>query len=264
MKMKKSKIPSIRQRLKDNKPVLGTWLNSASSVMAELLAECGYDFVCVDAEHSPIDLATAQSLFTSITSGNPDCEAFVRLPGIDYSYAKRYLDAGAKGLIGPLVNSPEDAALLVKTAKYPPLGDRGVGFCRANQYGKNVGDEFHKANDEILVAVQIEHIKGAERIDEILAVEGIDAVFIGPYDLSASMGLAANFEDPNYITVRDNILEACNRHNIIAGIHVVPTDLNQLELRLKEGYKMLAYSLDIEMVRKVGSEGVSSFRNLSL
>ncbi|XOV72629.1 MAG: HpcH/HpaI aldolase/citrate lyase family protein [Verrucomicrobiota bacterium] len=261
--MKKSNLISVRQRIKAGKQVIGTWLNSASSVMAELLAECGYDFVCIDAEHSPIDLTNAQRLFTSITSGNPDCEAFVRLPGIDYSYTKRYLDAGATGLIGPLVNSPEDAALLVKTAKYPPLGDRGVGFCRANQYGKNVAKEFQRANDEILVAVQIEHIDGAQRINEILAVEGIDAVFIGPYDLSASMGLTGQFENSDYVSVRDSILEACRRHDVAAGIHVVPTNLNELEMRLKEGYKMIAYSLDIEMVRRLGNEGVSRFQEIT-
>ena len=123
---------SVRKRLKNGKPVIGAWLNSGSAIIGELMAQTGLDFITVDAEHSAVDLVETQRIFQAISSGNPQTENFVRLHGVDYSLTKRYLDAGATGVIGPLVTNADEAALLVKACKYPPIGKRGVGFCRAN------------------------------------------------------------------------------------------------------------------------------------
>jgi len=253
---------SVRKRLKKGETVIGTWLNSGSPIIGELMAQTGLDFITVDAEHSAVDLVETQRIFQAIRSGNSSTEAFVRLHGVDYSLTKRYLDAGATGIIGPLVTSADEAALLVKACKYPPLGKRGVGFCRANQYGLNVETHFAEGNDQILVAVQIEDIKAVENIDDILAVEGIDAAFIGPYDLSASMGITAQFEHPDYIEARNRILESCAKNGIVPGIHIVQPCPQEATGRMKDGFNLIAYSLDITMVQKALVEGLSKIREI--
>lgn len=251
---------NLRKSLKSGQAVVGTWLNSGSPIVAELMAAAGFDFICVDVEHSAVDLPQTQQLFQAIRSGNSECAAIVRLHGVDYSLVKRYLDAGARGVVAPLVRTKDEAELLVKATKYPPMGLRGVGFCRANDYGMRLADECDKANDDILLAVQIEHIEAVENIDEILTVEGIDAVFIGPYDLSASMGITGQFEHPDYLKARDVIFEACRRHDIVPGIHIVAPEAQQVIDRHDEGYRFLAYSLDITMLTTACQSGLASIR----
>ena len=251
---------SLRQRMRAGETLLGSWINSGSPIVAELMAACGFDFLCVDVEHSAVDLPQTQQLFQAISSGRPECAAIVRLHGVDYALAKRYLDAGARGVVAPLVRTREEAALLVQAAKYPPMGLRGVGFCRANSYGLRLADECARANDDIFLAVQIEHIDAVRNIDAILSVPGIDAVFIGPYDLTASMSITAQFEHPDYLAARATILEACRRHAIVPGIHVVQPDTAQAKARLAEGYRFLAYSLDITMLTTACTEGLAALR----
>lgn len=241
--------------------MVGTWCNTGSPLVAELMAASGFDFVCVDAEHSPVDVPQAAALFQAITAGNPDCAPVVRLHGVDYALVKRYLDAGARGVVCPLINTREDAELLVSAVKYPPQGRRGVGFCRANRFGARVGEEVKAANEEILTAVQIEHIDGVRNIHEILSVPGIDAVFIGPYDLTASMGITAQFDHPEYIKARDQILQACRERSVFPGIHVVQPNADELLARAKEGYRFLAYSLDITMLMNACTAGLARIRS---
>jgi 2-dehydro-3-deoxyglucarate aldolase len=254
-------MKNIRQALKNGQTVVGTWLNSGSPIIAELLAAVGFDYVCVDAEHSAVDLPQVQALFQAIVSGHPDCAPMVRLHGVDYALVKRYLDAGARGVIAPLVNTADDAELLVNAVKYPPRGKRGVGFCRANQYGLNLKREVVAANEEILVVVQIEHIDAVRNIDAILSVPGVDAVFIGPYDLTASMGITAQFDHPEFLKARETVLTACQGHNIAAGIHVVEPNMEELCKRANDGYKFLAYSLDITMIMRSSQQGLAKFRS---
>lgn len=136
------------------------------------------------------------------------------------------------------------------------MGNRGVGFCRANQYGLNLQEEFDRANESNLVAVQIEHIDAVNNIDEILSVDGVDAAFIGPYDLSASMGITAQFEHPDYLVARDTILRACQKHAIVPGIHVVAPEPSQVKSRVEEGYRLIAFSLDITILTSACTEGL--------
>lgn len=257
-----SYMQSIRKRLKSGETLIGSWINSGSSVIAELMASTGFDFLCIDAEHSAVDLPQVQQMFQAMHSGNPDCANVIRLHGIDYALVKRYLDAGAQGIIAPLVMNRKDAELLIEATKYPPMGNRGVGFCRANQYGANLEENVRTANDDIFVAVQIEHINAVNCIDDILAVEGIDAVFVGPYDLSASMGLTAQFDHPDYISARTAVLNACKAKGIAPGIHVVPPDAELFIEQNKEGYQLMAYSLDITMLLEACRSGLSKIRSV--
>ena len=251
---------SLRAALQSGKPVIGSWVNSASPIVIELMAGAGFDFLCVDVEHSAIDLPGTQELFQAARSGNPNCHTVARLHGVDYSHVKRYLDIGAAGVIAPLVNTREQAELLIRATKYPPMGNRGVGFCRANEYGYKLKQHFDHANGDIMVAVQIEHYEGVENIDSILSVEGIDAVFIGPYDLSASLGVTAQFDHPDYLVARERVLAACLEHGVVSGIHVVHPQPEELLQRVEEGYRLLAYSIDITMLMDACARGLGTIR----
>ena len=251
---------SFRAKVRSGDPVLGSWVNTGSPIVAELMAGAGFDFLCVDVEHSPVDAPQTHRLFQAITSGNPNCHGVVRLHGVDFSHVKRYLDAGAHGVIAPLVSNKEQAQLLVEATKYPPLGRRGVGFCRANNYGADLKRSVETANDDIMVAVQIEDMEGVEKIDEIISTPGIDAVFIGPYDLSASLGVTAQFDHPDFLAARDAVLAACNRHDVVSGIHVVHPIPSEVLDRIADGYRLLAYSLDITMLMDSCARGLGQIR----
>jgi len=253
---------SIKTRLNQGEIVIGTWLNSGSSIIGEIFAQNGFDFVCVDVEHSPVGINDCFSIFQGITSGKNSCAAGVRLQEVDYRLTKRYLDAGAKVIIGPLVNTAKQAELLVEAVKYPPDGKRGVGFCRGNNYGLRVNEEFNEGNSNIIIAIQIEDIEAINNLEEILQVKGIDVVFIGPYDLSASMGITGDFDNPKFKQVKNRILDACKSHNVVPGIHVVEPDLIELKCRIKEGYKFIAYSLDITMIKKISSNMFQALKSI--
>ncbi len=239
---------------------MGSWISSGSPVVAELMAQCDFDFLALDLEHGPIDIAQVHALFQAMRSGNPDCAPLVRLAGHDYANTKRFLDAGARGVIAPLINSAEEAREVVSAAKYPPLGRRGVGFCRANAYGETLEESVRSANEEILVCVQIEHVEAIRNIDQILAVDGVEAAFVGPYDLSASMGITGQFERREMREAMDRVLYACDDHDVVPGIHVVQPDVEEALTRFHEGYRMIAYSLDITMLARACRSGLSDLR----
>lgn len=254
-------MKELKQKLKARDPIIGSWINTCSPVVAELMAEAGFDFLCVDAEHSPVDLPLAHQLFQAISSGNPHCAPLIRTHGIDYAFVKRYLDSGAHGVIAPMVRSIADVDTLVEAIKYPPIGLRGVGFCRANKYGVDLKKHFDEANGETLLVLQIEHISAVDQIDAILSHEEVDVAFIGPYDLSASMGLTAQFDHPDFLEAQKKILASCERHEVAPGIHVVQPNVLELKQRLDEGYRFLAFSLDITFLNHTIRPKLDEIRN---
>jgi 2-keto-3-deoxy-L-rhamnonate aldolase RhmA len=253
-------LKRLRERLRSGGYVLGSWVNSGSSVIAEVMALAGFDFLAIDSEHSAVDLPQAQILFQAIASGDPECAPFIRLPGNDYSVTKRFLDAGATGVIAPLIRTRDEAELVVRSVKYPPEGERGVGFARSNQYGSNLQAAVASANENTFVCVQIEHTDSVANIDSILSVSGIDAILIGPYDLSASMGVTAQFDHPSFRDALTTIRHACERHHVASGIHVVTPDPGEVVRRFEEGYRFLAYSLDLTLLNHAMSSGLTEIR----
>lgn len=251
----------LKSRLQGQFPLIGSWINTVSPVVAEVMALAGFDFLTVDAEHSAVDFGTAQILFQAIRSGNPQCAPMIRLCCNDYAQTKKFMDIGAAGVIAPLINSAEEARLVVDSVKFPPQGRRGVGFCRANGYGLYLEKEMNRNNEQALVCLQIEHIDGLSRLEEILSVKGVDVAFIGPYDLSASMGITGQFDHPDMVNARKIVLESCKRHGIIPGIHVVQPDTNETIKRIAEGYKLIAYSLDITMLLRSSIQGLETIKD---
>lgn len=253
---------NLKQKIIDHHYVVGSWINTASPITAELMASTGFDFLTVDLEHCAIELSEVQSLFQAMKAGNPSCSPLARLQGHSYAETKRIMDAGAGGVIAPLINSPEQAEEIIQAVKYPPRGSRGVGFCRANGYGAKLKQSVETSNQESFVCIQIEHADALSRIDDILSVPDIDAVMIGPYDLSASLGITAQFDHPDMIKSTALILDSCRRHGIVPGIHVVEPDVDAAFRKYQEGYRFIAYSLDITMLLHHFTNDLRMIRNL--
>jgi 2-dehydro-3-deoxyglucarate aldolase len=249
-------VQSCKELLASRGYVIGSRINTTSPIVAEIMAAAEFDFLVVDCEHSSIDLQGTQRLFQAIAAAGTACVPMVRMPGNTYESTKRYLDAGAGGVIAPLINSGAQARELVRSAKYPPLGDRGVGYGRSHGYGFAFDEYMARANEMVFTCVQIEHVEAVRNLDAILSVEGIDAAFIGPYDLTASMGITARFDHPEYIAARTRILRACEEHGVAAGVHVVQPRPEEVNARLDEGFSVIAYSLDITMLGTACRQGL--------
>ncbi|MDO8752686.1 MAG: aldolase/citrate lyase family protein, partial [Anaerolineales bacterium] len=235
------KIRLIRQSLQANKPSVGSWMQIPHASVAEIMGQAGYDWVAVDLEHGAISVHQLPDLFRALELGGT--LPLARLAQGHPKDSKQALDAGAGGVIVPMVESAEQLAAVRDACRWPPAGTRGVGFSRANMFGKHFGSYTEEAQAPLLVAM-IEHSRAVDNLEDILRVEGLDAILIGPYDLSASMGLTAKFDSPEFIAVMDRIRILCIQHNIPCGVHVVMPEPAQLEQRISEGYRFIAYSID--------------------
>ena len=224
-------LTSFHQRLKDHKALVGTIVSLASPEVAEVLSAAGFDWLFIDAEHSPLDALTIQRILMG--AGSTPC--LVRLARGDEVSIKKALDVGAAGIIAPLVNSAEQAVQVVRHAKYAPLGTRGVGVGRAHGYGFAFQEYVSSANDETVVVVQAEHIDAVNNMEAIVQVPGVDAVLVGPYDLSASLGRLGEVTHPDVVVghrARDAGLPGCQhavgdfRHDGGSGTTVHRTRLH--------------------------------------
>ena len=142
-----------------------------------------------------------------------------------------------------MIESAEQLKKVRNACCWPPVGTRGVGFSRANLFGKYF-DSYGKEAQAPLLIAQIEHINAVNNLEEILRVDGLDAIMVGPYDLSASMNITGDFENRDFISIMDKILQCCNKYKIPCGDHIVQPDPNLLKKRIKQGYRFLAYSTD--------------------
>ena len=234
-------IQKIRKQLHNRLPSIGSWVQIPHPSIAEVMGQAGYDWVAVDMEHGAISHAQLPDLFRALELG--ETLPLVRLVEGTTKECKQALDAGAGGVIIPMVESAKQLENVRSACSWPPTGIRGVGYSRANLFGKHFQSYSDEAQTPLVIA-QIEHIRAVENLNSILEVKGLDGILIGPYDLSASMGLTGQFEDERFQTTMQNILKICQQLKKPAGLHVVqpnPVDLNS---RIDEGYQLLAYSID--------------------
>jgi 2-dehydro-3-deoxyglucarate aldolase len=225
---------------------IGSWVSIAHPVVADILAHAGYDWVAIDAEHTAIDLAEILTSMMGIEGRGS--VPLVRLSqNDDPAQVKAVMDAGAAGVIVPMVNSKADAERAVSNVKYPPEGTRGVGLSRAQGYGADFEQYVERANVDGLLMVQIEHINAVERIAEILSVPGIDGTFVGPYDLSASMGLSGQLDHADVLAAQQHVLDIAIERGVAPGIHLVQPDDAEENLRRASaaGYKFIALGVDM-------------------
>ncbi len=238
---KTKKINDLRKKLKNKKPSIGSWIQIDNSDSAELLASSGYEWIAVDLEHGNISTSNIANIFRSIELQN--CIPFVRVGSHDLFKCKQALDLGALGLILPNINDHEQLETIIYNCTYPPNGRRGVGFCRANLYGKEFNNYKKFAQKPFFVAM-IEDAQAIGNIEKIVNVNGLDAIFIGPYDLSASLGCIGDFKSKKFTDALNKIRVTSARFKIPTGIHVVKNDKTLLKKYINQGYTFISYSMD--------------------
>ena len=232
----------LKEIIRNNKLSFGSWITLGHTSIPEIMASAGFEWLVIDMEHSAINIQKAQELIQIIDLKN--IAPLVRLTENDSGLIKRVMDAGACGIIVPMIKTKEDALKAVKAVKYPPLGERSVGLARAQGYGKTFGKYKSWINRDSIVIVQIEHIDAVDNIAEIFSIDEIDGYIIGPYDLSASLGIAGELNHKKVLDAEKVVLNASKKYDKIAGIHVVEPDVNLTLEKIKNGYKFIAVSID--------------------
>lgn len=247
----------VKRMLKEGQKTAGAWLQIASPFTAEIMSRAGFDWLIIDMEHGPGDIL---SLITQLQAMNgTEVVPLVRAPWNDFVAIKRILDAGVYGILFPYVNTKEEAEAAVRACKYPPEGVRGVaGSPRAAGYGQNSREYLTRANDEILIITAVETPEAVANLDDILAVDGLDGIFIGPMDLATSMGYPF---DPGHPEVQQAI--SLIETKVLAAGKVLGTiagNWDQARERYVKGYQLLMLMADGVSLGKLAGSTVAKFR----
>ncbi len=235
-------MENLKYKLKNNKLSVGSWITLAHSGIAEIMADAGFEWLVIDMEHSVITIREAEELIRIIALKN--ITPLVRLTFLDCGQIKRVMDAGATGVIVPMVKTAEEAKIAVQAVKYPPVGTRSVGLARAQGYGTRFDEYAQTINEQSIVIVQIEHIEAINNLEEILQVEGLDGTIVGPYDLSGSMGKPGRYEEQDVLSKLKQYEEISKKFNKPFGYHVVQPDYEAVIRKIEDGYKFIAFSVD--------------------
>ena len=212
----------FRKKLNRGDVLVGTLITLPCAEVAEIMAEVGFDWLFIDTEHSPFNAYGAQTI---LQAAGHSCPCVVRVPSQDEVWIKKALDIGANGIIAPQVNSAAEAEAVVRMCKYPPQGNRSVGISRAHKYGLRFNEYMERANDEIAVILQAESTQALKNISEIVKVPGIDAIFIGPYDLSASLDKLGQLTDPEVEQAITTIADSCRKAGVRLGIFAATAEV---------------------------------------
>jgi len=254
----KKELGSFRERLISGERLIGTLVSLSAPESAEIMRLAGFDWLFLDAEHGPLSAGDLQGLMQGAGPGMP---CLVRVSSGEKVPIKQALDVGAAGIIAPMVNTEEQAKNVVRLAKYPPRGERGVGLCRAHGYGLSFQEYMSAANEATTVVVQAEHTEAVENIDSIAAVEGIDAVMVGPYDLSASMGRPGDVRHPEVISAIDRVTAACLKAGVRLGIFGMNAEA--VTPYIERGYTLIIAGVDVHLLAQAAQGLVNRIRDVS-
>jgi len=238
------KTNQVKRKLRDGGIALGTFVFEFNTPgISRLAAEAGAEFVIFDMEHTGWSIETIRALIAS--TGSVDTVPIVRVPATQYHFLARALDMGSRGIMVPMVESVEQARTIVASCKYPPHGRRGAAFTIAHDdyTGGDVVDKMWTADSEVLLIAQIETATGLQNVDQIAAVEGIDLLWIGQFDLSTSLGIPGEFTHPKFLDALRRIVEAADRHGKAAGFMVL--NVEEAGTRIEQGFRCLAYNGDL-------------------
>ncbi len=238
-------VQKLRLKLQRKRLSVGAWMQISSSQIAEILGQANFDWITLDLEHGSFDLKDLSDIFRAIELGGSI--SLVRLPGHDNDVCSRVLDEGASGVIIPNITSADQLEDIKQACSWPPAGRRGVGFSRANLFGKNFNAYKTFAQKPIIIPM-IENKESFENLDEILSVKGIDAILIGPYDLSASLGFTGKINSQSFQKIINHIKTKCKKYKVPCGIHVIEPSLSIIKKYSKQGFKFLPYSLDTKVI----------------
>lgn len=236
---------NFRSRLQNKELLVGTLITIPAPEIAEIISEVGYDWLFIDTEHGPFDAQSAQGILQAV---DHRCPGIIRIPSNEEVWIKKALDIGAAGIIAPGVQSAAEAERIVQLCKYPPRGTRGVGIGRAHGYGLNFQQYVANANDETAVILQAENTEAVKNIAEIIGVAGVDAILIGPYDLSASMGKMGRIQDAAVQAAIAEVTQHCLKADLPLGIFADSAE--SAAPYIKQGFSLIAVSTDcLHMVK---------------
>jgi 4-hydroxy-2-oxoheptanedioate aldolase len=237
----------VKRLLRSGKPAVGTWLSLGCITAARFLARAGFDWLTVDVEHSLVNIETTTHIMGAVADAGG--VALARVPSNRHDHIKRILDNGGHGVVVPMVNSRQEAMEAVSACWYPPRGNRSVGgSVHALNWAATPSDYYARANDEVLIVLQCEHIDAVRNFVEIYSVPGVDAVFVGPNDLAASMrspeGKPPSGE--SFQQALSDILAGCRRIGVAAGIHTF--SLDEARMRIAEGWQFIAVASELKFM----------------
>lgn len=253
-------MKTLKNKLRKKELTIGSWLSLGNVYAAEIMAKTGFDWLAIDMEHSATTLVEAARMIQVIDLCG--VVPLVRVAENNPVLIKQVMDAGACGVIIPMVNSKEDALRAVKSVKYPPQGMRGVGLWRAQGYGAKFQEYQKWAARETVVIVQIEHIESVNNLEEIFSVEGIDAFMIGPYDLSGSLGVPGQFGHPDVVAALKRVCAVSKKMNMPSGYHIVYPTEAIVRKKINEGYSFIAYSTDFLLLQSKCQEGLNLVKKI--
>ena len=248
-------INNFRSQLASSEILLGTIVSLPTPSVAELLAELGFDWLFVDSEHGPLETGDLLAILHAVANRVP---CIVRVPEAAEVPIKKVLDLGAAGIIVPQVNTAEQAANAVRFARYAPEGERGVGVARAHGYGTKFQEYMRAANNQTVVVVQVEHKQAVENIDSIVQVPGIDAVFIGPYDLSSSYGKMGQLDDPGVIDAIEQVTTTCLNAKMPLGYFGLTAE--SVQPYIARGYRLIVVGTDATLLVAAAKETLDKLR----
>jgi len=248
----------VRQTLSEGGSSLGTFVFEFNTTgIARIATAAGAEFVVFDMEHTGWSIESIRTLIATTPNSSVP---IVRVPTTEYDFIARALDMGAMGVMVPMVETPEQAQLIVQSAKYPPLGKRGAAFGIAHDdyQSGDVQQKMLSANDQQLLVAQIETATGIENVEKIAAIEGIDVLWIGHFDLSTSLGIPGQFEHPKFLSAIDRVLEAARNHHKIGGF--MAEGVENAKSLLERGFRMIAFGGDLWLYQQTLSEGLKAVR----
>lgn len=249
----------VKRILKSGGTSIGTMVfEFASTGIGRIMANAGAEFVVYDMEHTGFEVETIRMLIA--TTPRPTLVPIVRIPTTHYDFVSRALDMGAMGIMAPMVETAEEARLLVQSAKYPPIGRRGAAFSIAHDDYRSdpIPDVVKSSNDEVLVIVQIETANGLKNLDEIAAVPEIDVLWIGLYDLSNSLGIPGQMQHPQIESAIDRVIAACHKNNKVPAVLV--TSVEEGRTQIQRGFKLVAYGGDVWIYQSALKQGLAAVR----
>ena len=238
-------IKKFRRDLKLGKVLVGGWMQASNSNLAEVMSDSNYNWIALDMEHGSFSIGDLPNLFRAIELKNK--LTFVRLPNKNVEVCNQVLDAGCAGVIIPNINNASEFISIRNSCYLPPDGTRGVGYSRVNMFGKKF-TQYKKQKIKPIIIAMIENIASVKNLEKLLLIKGLDAILIGPYDLSASMNITGKFNHSKFKSAISKIKKLSKEYKIPCGIHVIEPKYKMLQKYIKQGYQFLPYSTDIVLL----------------
>ena len=250
----------VKELLKKGSVALGGWEGLNSAAAAEVMAYAGFDWVSADVEHAGHSIQDYAYFATAVKSRG--CVPLARVFDKSMASIRRIIDAGAQGVIVPMIRTAADAREAVAAAKYPPAGIRGAGAAPFCCHGLTLGSDFKTANDDMLVMIMVETKEAVENIDEIMSIDGVDGIFLGPFDLSCSYGYPGQITHPVIASAMDTVRDTCRKYGKAAGMHIIPNDKAIIKSAIDRGFTFLALSYDANFIYQSSKEMINLTRQV--